>query len=258
MPERPILESYVDAVAAAFRTHRFPEKAPLFSELTLGQAYQVQEGFLAKRSLTSGPLVGWKVGCTSPAIRKQFGLKEPISGRLLAGEMRSPEPLISTSEFLECAVEPEFVFRLRRDLSGEPTAEQVMDAIGSVAVGIELHNYRFWQIPATSQELIAFNGIHAGLVIGSEQPFRRRDLRSLLVSVSVNGNVRASGPASEILGGPLQSVKWLAVHAAERGRTLCAGDIIIPGSAVELVRVRSGDVAEARIDDLGTCRATFA
>lgn len=255
MPERPSLESYVDAIMAAVCTRRFPEEAPLFSELTLGQAYQVQDEVLAKRSSASGPLVGWKVGCTSPAIRKQFGLTEPISGRLLAGEMRSPQALISTSEFLECAVEPEFVFRLRRDLSGKPTDDQVMDAIGSVAVGIELHHYRFWQTPATSQELIAFNGIHAGLVIGSEQPFQRRDLRSLLVSVSVNGRVRASSEASEILGGPLQSMRWLAAHATERGRTLRAGDIIIPGSAVELVRVHSGDVVEAGIAELGTCSA---
>lgn len=258
MLERRTLESYVDAVAAGFSTRRFPGDAPAFSALSLAEAYEVQEGALARRGRTSGAVVGWKVGCTSPAIRAQFGLKEPISGRLFEREIHSDETGIRTSDFVDCAIEPEFVFTLCRDLAGDPTEQDLLESIRSVAVGIELHNYRFWQAPPTSQELIAFNGIHAGLVIGPERPFLPDlDLGRQTVSVRVNGDLRATGPAAEIMGGPLRSLRWLARHAAERGQKLSAGDKIIPGSAVELVRVRAGDAVEAAISGVGACGARF-
>ena len=39
---------------------------------------------------------------------------------------------------------------------------QLVDAIECVSTGIELHNFRFWFTPPTSQELICSGGIHAG------------------------------------------------------------------------------------------------
>jgi 2-keto-4-pentenoate hydratase len=125
-----------------------------------------------------------------------------------------------------------------------------------MAVGIELHNHRFWYGAPTSQELIASNGIHAGLVVGTELPVPRDlDLDRETASLAVNGLTKASAPCLEIMGGPLRSVRWLARHTASRGLKLRAGELIIPGSAVELIRVRAGDSIEARISNVGTCRA---
>ena len=44
-----------------------------------------------------------------------------------------------------------------------------MEAIECVSPGIEVHNYKFWFGKPTLQELVASNGIHAGLVIGTEK-----------------------------------------------------------------------------------------
>ena len=43
--------------------------------------------------------------------------------------------------------------------------EQIVGALNGVCAGIELHNYRFRYGKPTQQELIASNGIHAGLVL---------------------------------------------------------------------------------------------
>ncbi|HVE16424.1 MAG TPA: fumarylacetoacetate hydrolase family protein [Chthoniobacterales bacterium] len=247
---------HVREMCRIFRTHAQGETLGKIDALTLEEAYAVQDGFVADRMITSGRIVGWKVGCTSAAIRRQFGLEQPISGRLFEREIASDGAELPLERYVDCAVEPELVFRLGADLKGNITKRQAAQAIETIAVGIELHNYRFWYGTPSSQELIASNGIHAGLIVGRERPWSEQlDLPAETASLQVNGATKASAPCSEIMGGPLRSVQWLSEHAASRGLTLRAGELIIPGSAVELISVREGDSIEARFSTLGSCRA---
>jgi 2-keto-4-pentenoate hydratase len=239
-----------------FRGHQRENEVADLSGLSISQAYQVQEGFLGGRVEEGARVVGWKVGCTSAAIRRQFGLTQPISGKLMEPDIHRDGADLPASRYVDCAVEPELVFRLGSDIDGEADEETVIRAIAGVSAGIELHNYRFWYGKPTSQELIASNGIHAGLVLAEERPFPPNwDINSEEVSILVNGELKASGKCAEIMGGPLVSMKWLARHSSERGSRLRAGELVIPGSAVELVRVAAGDSIEARFSTLGSCHA---
>jgi 2-keto-4-pentenoate hydratase len=47
--------------------------------LSLEEAYRVQDLVIERRMVDGGTVAGYKVGCTSEAIRLQFGLSEPIS-----------------------------------------------------------------------------------------------------------------------------------------------------------------------------------
>ena len=148
-----------------FRSHQLKNGAADVTTLTLAQAYEVQDGFLAGRLKEGAQIVGWKVGCTSAAIRRQFGLTEPISGKLLEPDIFPQDTQVPASSFVDCAVEPELVFRLGTDLEAEVDDHEIISALAGVCAGIELHNYRFWFGAPSLQELIASNGIHAGLVI---------------------------------------------------------------------------------------------
>jgi 2-keto-4-pentenoate hydratase len=259
MAEGFALKRFVEQVSSCFRTHRGPTQSEDFPSVTLSQAYEVQDEFLATRVRQGAKVVGWKVGCTSAAIRHQFGLSQAISGKLTEPEIFRSGDRLPSSSFVDCAVEPELVFRLGADLAGDVHEEEILGALECVCAGIELHNYRFWYGRPTSQELIASNGIHAGLVRQEMLPIPLFwDLTSEEVSLLVNGHVKASGRCSEIMGGPLRSLKWLAKHAAERGQKLRAGELLIPGSAVELVRVGAGDRIEARFASLPSCFVEIA
>ena len=59
-----------------------PEKSSP-RRLTISEAYQVQNQVCAKRIARGESVVGYKVGCTSRAIRSQLGLAEPISADCL-------------------------------------------------------------------------------------------------------------------------------------------------------------------------------
>lgn len=254
----PLLEihQFAEEMRHRFETRQCTDHLANIADLTVAQAYSVQDEFVAARVRDGAKTVGWKVGCTSPAIRKQFGLSQPISGKLLEPDIFASGVALDSLRFVECAVEPELVFRLGESLVGEIDEEHILGSLAGVCAGIELHNYHFWLGYPTVQELIASNGIHAGLILSDFQAVPR-DWRAdpEEVSILVNGRVKASATSREIMGGPLRSIEWLAKHAAERGQPLRAGDLVIPGSAVELVRVKAGDAIEARFEKLGSCKA---
>jgi len=225
--------------------------------LSIDDAYEVQRQVIAARVAKGETVVGHKVGCTSKAIRKQFGLSEPICGRLMAPHVHYGNTVLNWNDYVDLAVEPEFVFGIGKDVATEVEDEtELLDAIEWVAPGVEIHNYKFWFGKPTSQELIASNGIFAGLVIGEQMLPTDLDLEG--VWISRNGQLEASGIGAEIMGGPLNSLRWLANHLIRHGEHLQAGQLVIPGSAVELVSVEPGDRITASFTRIGTVETEFA
>jgi 2-keto-4-pentenoate hydratase len=70
--------------------------------------------------------------------------------------------------------------------------------------------------------------------------------------------LEASGIGAEILGGPLKSLQWLANHLVRHGEHIRAGQLVIPGSAVELVSVEPGDRITAGFTRVGSAEAEFS
>ncbi len=228
-------------------------------DLSIDDAYEVQRQVIAARESRGEQVVGYKVGCTSKAIRQQFGLTEPICGRLMAPHIHRDRASINWNNYVDLAVEPEFVLGIGRDIRSEIDDEQeLLDIIEWVAPGIELHNYKFWFGKPTSQELIASNGIFAGLVVGKQRRLPK-DFAFDLEGVGLfrNDELAASGIGAEIMGGPLKSFRWLANHLLRHGEFLQAGHLVIPGSAVGLVSVEPGDQIAARFTRLGSVTAEF-
>ena len=225
-------------------THSLPSATAVRMEtLSLPEAYEVQSKVLDQRIAAGEKVAGYKVGCTSGAIRRQFGLTEPICGRLMEPYIYTDGIELDWNAYVQCAVEPEFVLQIQQDVTHDVADERdLVDVIGWVAPGIEIHHFKFWFGDPTSQELILSNGIHAALVVGSS----RRAPESIAfntqrVGVFREGLLAASGIGADIMGGPLKSLRWLIRHLAERGEHLRAGQLVIPGSPVELVAVRPQD-----------------
>jgi len=227
--------------------------------LSLGQAYQVQERVAAARLARGERAVGYKVGCTSRAIQEQFNLREPIFGRLFKPHVLPSGAVLHWDRYTGCAIEPEMVIKMGRDLAGgDMSLEQVRDAIEHVSPGIEVHNFKFWFDPVTSQELIASNGIHACLVKGSDKALPEElDFKSETFQVFIKGALAAQGTAEQIMGGPLHSIRWLAVCLANRGQVLKKGEYVIPGSPVELLRIAQDSQVRVAIQGVGSVEAKF-
>jgi 2-keto-4-pentenoate hydratase len=163
------------------------------------------------------------------------------------------------SDYVNCAVEPEFVFRIGQDVTPEFIERRsIAESIEYIAPGIEVHHYRFWYGEPSFQELIASNAIHACLVVGHEKTKPENlDLEMEGVGLFVGADLAASGIGAETFGGPLKSLAWLAGNLIQRGEHLKAGDLVIPGSPVKLVPVARGDEVTVRFTRLGSVRARF-
>lgn len=255
-----MIETFADACLHAFRKRCWPaEPEASFGDLSLEESYRVQDLVTARRVAEGEVVAGYKVGCTSAAIRAQFGLREPISGRLFHPFVHEEGVNLDWTGFANCALEPEMVLQIGRDLSGADLSEEELRAgIASVRVGLEVHNYTFWQGIPTVQELVCSGGIHACLVVGSDScspdalTFREESF-----SLSINGSLRASERAEAIMGGPLQSLRWLVEFLTARGEVLPRGALVIPGSPTELIPLDEDARVEAEITGVGRVVTAF-
>ena len=232
---------------------------PPVSHISIAEAYKVQDLVVERRVQRGEEVVGYKVGCTSDAIRSQFGLSEPISGRLFSPHVCEEGAEVNWKNYANCAIEPEMVLTIGVDLYGTNLShDQLIDAIECVSVGIELHNFRFWFTPPTSQELICSGGIHAGLIVGKNKVSPKQlSFKHELFSVRKNGELITEALASEIMGSPIHSLGWLVDSLTNRGSCIKKGSLVIPGSPVGLTCIDQDTELSVEIAGIGILVSHF-
>jgi 2-oxopent-4-enoate/cis-2-oxohex-4-enoate hydratase len=165
-------------------------------------------------------------------VQQQLGLRQPAFGHLFATEFYRSGAVFDAAAFDGLAIEGEFAVRIAGDLS-----------VGTVFPVIELHNNVFRRAVATSQELIANNALHAGVVLGAREilyPDAAELIRQSL-SIFLNGELLGTSTGGAIPGGPLSSLAKVAGHLASAGGTLKLDQIVLTGSPLPLYPVRPGD-----------------
>jgi 2-keto-4-pentenoate hydratase len=243
-------------------------------DLSIAQAYEIQDEVACLRERRGEKLIGYKVGCTSAAIQQQLGISEPIFGRLFDTGCHATGERLSCGDYAHLAVEGEYAVRLARDLRGSPLSEDdCLEAISDIFPVIELHHYVLHGDHPSCQQLIASNGMHAGIVFpgcrstGGWSPgfSRNADVQST--------NLAASGPPAltivikspsdgvlvktSTLSRPLESLRWLAGCLAQKDLHLARGQIVLTGSPMPLFPVTPGSHVLVKSESLGESRAEF-
>jgi 2-keto-4-pentenoate hydratase len=85
-------------------------------ELTLEEAYQLQLRVANLREARGEAIAGYKVGCISDAIQRQFGLREPVFGHVFASEIHRSGASLNAANFHQLAIEGEFALRIAEDI----------------------------------------------------------------------------------------------------------------------------------------------
>ena len=254
------IQALAESFARGFYEHDWTcEWEVTIGDLSMEEAYAVQREVRRIREANGDLVMGYKVGCTSLAIRNQLGLSEPIYAPLYSPYVFENEEPFVLEDYPHCAIEPEFVLRTRSDLEGIDLSEaELRGGIESVQAGVELHQMVFWHGESTAQELICSGGIHAGLVVGARSVDASAvELQGERFGVEIDGEEVASATAHAIMGGPLKSLRWLINCLTREGRNLPAGSLVIPGSPVELIRVEYPCSVDVFIEGVGAARARF-
>ena len=247
------------------RRERLSEPPPALRQIDEASAYAGQQALLAELAGDFGAPVGYKIGCTNAAARELLGLEGPFYGRLLSGLVRPAPARFDADAFFMRVIEPEFAFRLGRDLPARVdayTLDELRDAVDAVLPAIEIVDSRYgdWTAAGASA-LIVDNGSNGAWVHGEPySAWRDLDLAAQAMTLTVNDSVARTGSGALVLDNPLNSLLWLANTLAAQGggRTLRAGDRVSTGVCCQVYAAERGDAISADFGVLGRVELTFS
>jgi 2-keto-4-pentenoate hydratase len=224
------------------------------------EGYAIQ-AFLERNS--ARPLFGWKIAATSLDGQRHIGVDGPLAGRLLAERTYPDGAMLSLDQNRMRLAEPEFAFRMARDLAPRHTVyqvDEVLSAVESLHTAMELPDSRFEHVSgAGAPQLIADNACGHEFVLGpaTTADWRTMDLAQLRVSGVVKGKLECEGKGANVLGDPRTALTWLVNELSELGICLRAGQVVTTGTCLKPMPVAPGDTAWAGFGALGEVTVSF-
>ncbi|SCB53936.1 2-keto-4-pentenoate hydratase [Bradyrhizobium shewense] len=255
-----ILES-AKAIALARRNHA-PLAALERPPIDEAEGYQVQRAVHDVLLPHLGPLVGYKIGCTSQVMQDYIGIPHPCGGGVFQKGVHDTGAKLAASNYVRVGVECEIAVRLKRDLAaGEApfTAEWVGEAVEAYHPAIEIVDDRYvkWEAMGAPM-LIADDFFAAGCVLAPAVPRSSvPDLKAVKGRAILNGEEVSHGTGADVLGHPHNALAWLANHLAAEGKSLHAGQLVLTGSLVKTLWLKAGDKVRMELDGLGTVEVKF-
>jgi 2-keto-4-pentenoate hydratase len=230
------------------------------TDISVEEAYQVQQINARKRISAGDPLVGHKIGLTAKVMQEYFGVDQPDYGQLFKSMFIEDGSTLDLSELVDPQIEVEPAFVLSKPLQGPGlTVEDVIDATDYVTTCFEVIDSRVRDWKIKLQDTIADNGSSARVVLGLQRFNPSEvDLANLVSTLRLDGKVVAQGNTSAILGHPAAGVAWLANALAGHGMRLEMGHVVLPGTATVSHRIAGFTNAEAEIETLGKVRLTLS
>jgi 2-keto-4-pentenoate hydratase len=254
------VDAVADQLQAAYRSGTpIPPLTSTYPDLTLDEAYLIQQRQADARITSGARIAGFKVGLTSAAMREQFGVDQPDYGHLFTDMLYAADEPIPAGRFLQPRAEPEIALVLGAPLRGPGlSVADILSATDYVLPAIEIIDSRITDWRITLADTIADNASSGGLVLGSTPtPLAGLDLSLLGCILRRNGRIQHTGAGAAVLGSPLQAATWLANTLTARGADLAAGHVILTGSITAAIAVGAGDAVTATIDRLGSVTAVF-
>lgn len=227
---------------------------------TRADGYAIQATLEAREE---APLYGWKIAATSGAGQKHIGVDGPLAGRLLVSRVYDDGAALPFGANGMAVAEPEFAFRMARDLPPREVpydVAEVLAAVESLHPAIEVPDARYEDFSTVGgPQLIADNACAHQFVLGPAAPasWRDVDLASHPVTGTVSSGLIRDGSGANVLDDPRIALTWLAGELSGLGVTLKAGQAITTGTCMTPLEVAPGDRVRADFGDFGVVTLRF-
>ena len=225
-------------------------KAP---ELTATEAYQIQDQMTEMKQADGHKIFAPKLGLTSPAKMKQMNVEDPIYGYVFDYMLVENKGQFSVSDYIHARVEPEISIVLKNELKGPGiTMDDVAKNVDYVVSSVEILDSRYINYGFTHPDVIADNTSARGAVYSQDKvTLDALDLIQEKATLTINGEIKAEGQGSAVLGNPLETIVFLANEMGKKGQAVPAGVPIMTGGMTSAVPVNSGDLIEVHFTTLG-------
>lgn len=222
------------------------------TDIDVGYAIQQVNGDL---HISAGRRVsGRKIGVTSKAVQEQIGVDQPDFGTLFADMEFGDGIELPASRLMQPRAEAEVALVLEHDLDkGEHSFADIVRATAFALPSIEVVDSRIagWDIRIV--DTVADNASCGLYVLGGRPvPLTNVDLRTIPMSMSIDGTEVSSGVGAACLGHPLHAARWLADTMCARNTPLRAGDVVMTGALGPMQSIGPGQTVTASFGDLGT------
>jgi 2-oxopent-4-enoate/cis-2-oxohex-4-enoate hydratase len=228
-------------------------------EITIEDAYHIQQQMLSRRIAAGEKVIGKKIGVTSHAVMNMLGVHQPDFGYLLDGMVYNEGESIEMSTLIQPKAEGEIAFLLKSDLQGPGvTAADVLAATEGVMACFEIVDSRITDWKIKIQDTVADNASCGVFVLGDQLvDISNLDLALCGMVLEKNGEIVVTGAGAATMGHPVNAMVWLANTLGALGIALKAGDIVLSGAMGAMVPVKAGDSLRMAIGGIGGCSVRF-
>lgn len=253
--EEHLLNELADYIYNAQRIQKEVQKltVELAPNLSVADAYQVQSRVIDKIEAAGhhGKVLAPKLGLTSKAKMQQMGVEAPIYGYVFEDMVVSGD-VVKVSDHIHPKVEPEIGVVLKNDLKGPGiTKEDVLANIDYVFSCAEIIDSRYQNFDFDLPSVIADNTSASGAVFSPAQhSIEGLDLAAEKVTLRINGEIKAEGDGTAVLGHPAEPIAVLANLLAEKGEYVKAGEPIMTGGMTQAFIIKPGYEVELTYSNL--------
>jgi len=228
-------------------------------EMTIADAYNVQQRMLARRLEKGERVIGKKIGVTSKPVMNMLGVHQPDFGYLLDGMVYNEGESIEIAGLIQPKAEGEIAFLLKKDLQGPGvTAADVLAATEGVMACFEVVDSRIQDWKIKIQDTVSDNASCGVFVLGDQLvDLASLDLALCGMVLEKNGEIVVTGAGAASMGHPVNAMVWLANTLGTLGIALKAGDIVLSGAMGAMVPVVKGDNLRMTIGGIGGCSVRF-
>jgi 2-keto-4-pentenoate hydratase len=222
--------------------------------------YAIQECNTAVDLAVGRRVSGRKIGVTSAAVMAQLGVDRPDFGTLFADMEFGDGIELPASRLMQPRAEAEVAIVLERDLDRAPHGfAEIIRATAFALPAIEVVDSRIRDWDIRLVDTVADNASCGLYVLGSRPVLLRDiDLRTVPMSMSVNGVEVSTGVGAACLGHPLHAARWLADTLCQRGIPLRAGDVVMTGALGPMRPIAVGDTVVTDLGPLGSVTTHLA
>lgn len=196
--------------------------------------------------------IGWKVGFGAPAALEHLRLDAPLIGFLTNGALLPSNATVPIAGWTKPVVEPEIAVYMGNDLAEASDRERTRAAIASLGPAIELADAHF--PPDDVEAILAGNIYNRHIILGrADSSHAGCVLNGLAGRISRNG--QDMPPVTELqalTGDIIDIVSHIAALLSILGETLRAGEVIVAGSIVLPLWVKSGEKIHYNLDPIDT------
>ncbi|MFO1081760.1 MAG: hypothetical protein U1E23_14160 [Reyranellaceae bacterium] len=258
------IAALADRLAEARRQRTVIDFLPaLAADLSEADSYKVQ--FAVHERLTAGGrdrMAGWKVALTLPTQYEPLKLSGPVFAGLYQSGLKPSGAVFDKGWPLKAGMECEMVAKMGRDApkAAQPyTAETIKPFVSNLYCGAEVVENRYADVAKVNGPgRIADDVLQAACIVGSEiKDWQGLDFANLKGRSEFEGKEIGGGPGSNVMGGALIALAWLANKLIEHGKCLKAGEVVLTGSVHPPVFLPGAGHARTEFVGLGGSEFTF-